>query len=135
MAANTRYVLIEVHTQHQCKDAEDYETAARAMHTDLCDLLCEHTQSFYRRCAAVEAIDMEGRYEESGIVLDALLTLVTDEQTEGPSTGADITKPALAKLLKSKFGWILTTKRVVPKPLEPIPEPAPAADNFQIHNV
>jgi len=131
---NVRFILLEVHTQHECQNAEDYETTAHAMHTDLCNLLSDQTQSFYRRCAQVEAIDVEGRYELSGIVLDALLTLVTDEQTDGPSTGADITKPTLAKLMKAKFGWTLTTKRIVPKPLEPLPEP-PAGDDFRINTV
>ena len=70
----------------------------------------------------------EARYEHSGIVLGALLTLINDEQADGP--GADVAKPALAKALKSKFGWKLTSKRIVPKPepTEPPPELAPIAE-------
>lgn len=109
-----RYIVLEILTRETCRDADDYDVASRTRWQELQALMSDAQAPFYRRVSDVDTLEGEARYEATGMAFTLLLGLEGAADAKAVGTLPDVTKSVLAKLLQQKFGWELTSKRIVP---------------------
>lgn len=108
----SRHILLQIETGHLCENAEQYDTASHTLWDELYIILRGAHAPFYKRVKGVTNIECQASYcLQKGIKFELLLEM---ECSDGQI--ADLSKPALQKVLNSHWGntALVASKKVVP---------------------